>query len=306
MRTRKTPEAQDLPAEVREIRTNHLSWIRAIWSEKGGLVVVLFILTFLSSAVAVSYPYLSKLLLDTIQGQLAAPAAGDPMAEVNRLLLVFTAVGLAGLVASLFPGIRGMTNSVFEHLIRSKYFRRVLGKDYSFFSHFSTGDIVTRLTDDIYDFPKLSWFLCSGIFRAVESISKVAFCLAAMFLINPGLTLYSLIPVPLMILVFYITQDRIYDTFQKNQQAISAINSRLELSFSGIRIIKAYACEEKYRRFFKEVLETRRTTELGVARLEAVLHLIYQYIDYIAQAGIFFAGGIMAVRGEIKIGRAHV
>jgi ATP-binding cassette subfamily B protein len=283
-------------------RTSYLAWIRAIWREKGGLIALLFLLTLLSSAVAVSYPYLSKLLLDTIQGQLEAPVAGDPMLEVNRLLLVFTAVGLAGLVASMFPGIRGMTNSVFEHIIRGKYFRRILGKDHSFFSRFASGDIVTRLTDDIYDFPKLSWFLCSGIFRAVESISKVAFCLTAMFLINPGLTLYSLIPVPLMIVVFYITQDRIYDTFQKNQQAISAINSRLEMSFSGVRIIKAYACEGKYRRFFKEVLETRRNTELGVARLEAVLHLIYQYIDYIAQAGIFFAGGIMAVRGEITIG----
>jgi ATP-binding cassette subfamily B protein len=283
-------------------RVRHLAWIRAIWSEKGGLIAILFLLTLLSSAVAVSYPYLSKLLLDTIQGLLESPTASDPMLEVNRLLLVLVAVGLAGLVASLFPGIRGMTNSVFEHLIRGKYFSRILGKDYSFFSRFASGDIVTRLTDDIYDFPKLSWFLCSGIFRAVESISKVAFCLTAMFLINPELTLYSLIPVPLMIIVFYITQDRIYDTFQKNQQAISAINSRLEMSFSGVRIIKAYACEDKYRRFFKDVLETRRNTEMGVARLEAVLHLIYQYIDYIAQAGIFFAGGIMAVRGEITIG----
>ncbi|MGD9939049.1 MAG: ABC transporter ATP-binding protein [Clostridia bacterium] len=283
-------------------RVRHLAWIRAIWSENGGLIAILFLLTLLSSAVAVSYPYLSKLLLDTIQGLLESPTAADPMVEVNRLLLVLIAVGLAGLVASLFPGIRGMTNSVFEHLIRGKYFSRILGKDYSFFSRFASGDIVTRLTDDIYDFPKLSWFLCSGIFRAVESISKVAFCLTAMFLINPELTLYSLIPVPLMIIVFYITQDRIYDTFQKNQQAISTINSRLEMSFSGVRIIKAYACEDKYRRFFKDVLETRRNTEMSVARLEAILHLIYQYIDYVAQAGIFFAGGIMAVRGEISIG----
>jgi ABC-type multidrug transport system fused ATPase/permease subunit len=105
-----------------------------------------------------------------------------------------------------------------------------------------------------------------------------------------------------MIIVFYITQDRIYDTFQKNQQAISAINSRLEMSFSGVRIIKAYACEENTAASSRMCLKLRRNTEMGVARLEAVLHLIYQYIDYIAQAGIFFAGGIMAVRGEITIG----
>lgn len=168
-------------------------------------------------AVAVVYPYLSKLLLDTIQRRVEMPGPGDPMAEVDRLLFVFLSVGLAGLVASIFPGIRGMTNSVFEHLIRGKYFREALTKDHEFFAAFSTGAVVTRLTDNLYDFPKPSWFLCSGIFRAVESISKVVFCLIAMFLLNPRLTLYSLVPLPVMIAIFYITQDRIHDTFRRTR-----------------------------------------------------------------------------------------
>lgn len=292
----------DVKSTASAPRVNHVRWIARIWSEKPTLIAGLFFLTLLSSAVAVAYPYLCKRLLDMIQKLMETAGVTDPMSEVDRLLLVFVAVGLGGLVASLFPGIRGVTNSIFEHAIRLKYWKKVLGKDYTFFARFSSGDIVTRLTDDLYDFPKLSWFLCSGIFRAVESISKVAFCLAAMFLLDWRLTLFSLIPLPLMIGLFYVTQDRIYDTFQKNQQAISAVNTRLEMSFSGVRIIKAYACEEKYKRFFSDVLQNRWTTEMAVAKLEVVLHLIYQYIDYVAQVGIVFAGGLMAVKGEISIG----
>ena len=283
-------------------RVDHIRWVGRLWNEKRTLIVGLFFLTLFSSAVAVTYPYLSKRLLDMIQALVEKPGDTDPMRQVDRLLMVFVAVGLGGLVASLFPGIRGVTNSIFEHDIRGKYFRKVLGKDHAFFAKFPSGDIVTRLTDDLYDFPKLSWFLCSGIFRAVESISKVAFCLGAMLLLDWRLTLFSLVPLPLMIALFYITQDRIYDTFEKNQKAISAINTRLEMSFSGVRIIKAYACEDKYKRFFADVLSTRWTTEMAVARLEVVLHLIYQYIDYVAQVGIVFAGGIMAVKGSISIG----
>lgn len=283
-------------------RVNHIQWIARLWGEKKLLIVILFLLTLLSSAVAVTYPYLSKRLLDMMQAIIEKPGTDDPMRAVDRLLMVFVAVGLGGLVASLFPGIRGVTNSVFEHDLRTKYWKKVLAKDHRFFSHFSSGDIVTRLTDDLYDFPKLSWFLCSGIFRAVESISKVAFCLGAMILLDWRLTLFSLIPLPIMIALFYSTQDRIYDTFQKNQQAISAINTRLEMSFSGVRIIKSYACEAKYSRFFRDVLKRRWNTEMDVARLEVVLHLIYQYIDYTAQVGIVFAGGFMAVTGRISIG----
>jgi ATP-binding cassette, subfamily B, multidrug efflux pump len=281
---------------------NHLRWVMRTWSEKRVLIAGLFLLTLLSSAVAVTYPYLAKRLLDAIQGILEKPGDAPPMAAVNRLLMVFLAVGSGGLVASVAPGIRGGANSKFEHAIRMKYWKKVLGKDYRFFSSFRSGDIVTRLTDDLYDFPKLSWFLCSGIFRAVESISKILFCLAAMVALDWRLTLFSIIPLPVMIALFYSTQDKIYDSFQKNQQAISAINTRLEMSFSGVRIIKAYACESKYQRFFSEVLDTRWKTEMGVARLEIVLRLIYQYIDYVAQVGIVFAGGFMAVKGTISIG----
>lgn len=283
-------------------RVNHIRWIARLWNEKRLLIVLLFLLTMLSSAVAVTYPYLSKRLLDMMQALIEKPGTGDPMHAVDRLLMVFVAVGLGGLVASLFPGIRGVTNSVFEHALRMKYFRKVLAKDHEFFAHFSSGDIVTRLTDDLYDFPKLSWFLCSGIFRAVESISKVAFCLGAMVLLDWRLTLFSLIPIPVMIALFYSTQDRIYDTFQKNQQAISAINTRLEMSFSGVRIIKSYACEAKYSRLFRDVLSQRWRTEMDVAKLEVILHLIYQCIDYAAQVGIVFAGGYMAVTGRISVG----
>lgn len=284
------------------IRVNHIAWIRRVWAEKYWLILFLFFLTLLSSAVAITYPYLTKQLLDTIMDHLSRPDDGTGMAKVDRILLVFVAVGLAELVSSIFPGIRGMTNSVFEHSIRGKFFRKVMAKDHSFFSRFASGDIVTRLTDDLYDFPKLSWFLCSGIFRAVESISKVAFCLTAMFLLDTKLTLFSLIPIPIMIAIFYVTQNRIYDTFEKNQAAISAINAQLEMSFSGVRIIKAYACEDKYKRFFQDVLDTRKKTELAVAKLEVILHLFFQNIEYIALAGIVIAGGAMAVNGAITIG----
>jgi len=292
----------DTSIHYKQMNINHITWIRKLWSEKKGLVALLFVLTLISSAVAVLLPYISKILLDTIQRLLEQPGAQDPMLEINRLLWLLIAVGFAGFIASFFPAIRGMTNSVFEHVLRTKYFRKILEKNYKFFSEFTTGDVVTRLTSDLYDFPKLSWFLCSGIFRAVESLSKVLFCLTAMMLISPKLTLFSIIPLPLMLAVFWVTSDKVYDVYRKNEKAVSDVNAQLEMSFSGVRIIKAYACEDKYRRFFEEVLAKRWKTEMSAAKLDVILHLIYQYIDLVAQVGIVFAGGLMAVKGEISIG----
>jgi ATP-binding cassette, subfamily B, multidrug efflux pump len=284
-------------------KPSRLGWIWGIWRERKLLIALLFALTLLSSAVAVAYPYLSKLLIDMIQGLIeSASPASEAEARIRRLVMAVLAVGALGFVANLFPGVRGAVNSVFDYIIRKKYFGEVLRKDYRFFASFRSGDVVTRLTDDIYDFPKLSWFLCSGIFRAVESISKVAFCLAAMLLLDWRLTLISLIPLPLMVAVFAIAQDRIYDSFKSNQEAISDINSQLEMSFSGLRIIKAYSCEAKYRRFFAEALARRFATEMSVAKLGTILMMVYMYIDYVMQIGVVFVGGFMAVKGSISIG----
>lgn len=284
--------------------SSHITWIYGIWKGRKGLVILLFLLTLLSSAVAVVYPYLSKLLIDMIQKLLENPeSVSAAEAQLRSFALVVLAVGVAGFLSNMFPGIRGASNNVFEYLIRTKYFRNIMEKDYRFFSAFRTGDVATRLTDDINDDgPKLAWFMCSGIFRAVEAFSKILFCLGAMFLLNWKLTLLALIPLPLMIVVFYIVQDRIYDTFRKNQEAISDINSQLEMSFSGVRIIKAYASEKKYERFFADALSRRFGTEMGVAKLGTILDLIYRYIDYVAQIAIIFAGGYMAVKGEISVG----
>jgi len=286
-------------------KVSHIAWILRIWRETGGLIFLLAFLTLLSSAVAVTYPYLTKILFDTLQKHLANPdgsGMAEGLAAIRRLALTVIGVGAAGFAANFFPGVRAAINTIFDYLVRKRYFGHVMRKDYRFFSTFRSGDIVTRLTDDIHDFPKLSWFLCSGIFRAVESISKIALCLVAMFLLDWKLTLLSLIPLPLLIAVFVVAQDRIYDTFRRNQEAISDINSQLEMSFSGVRIIKAYACEEKYERFFSEALSRRFGTEMAVARLDIMINMIYMYIDRIMLIGVVFIGGYMAVSGRISIG----
>ena len=281
----------------------HTAWIWHIWKEKKGLIVLLLFLTLLSSLVAVAFPLLTKELFDMLEGILSGKGDyPEPMAALRKAALFFAALGVAGFISGFFPGVRGALNVVFDYIIRKKYFAKLTEKDYRFFSRFASGDIVTRLTSDINDFPKLAWFLCSGIFRAVESTSKVIFCAIAMVALDWRLALFSMAPLPLMLYIFSRAQDRIYDKMKKNEEAISHINEQLELSFSGARIIKAFASEAKYERFFSEALKRRFATEMGVIKLDTLLFLFYQNIAFVAQIALIFSGGIEVVKGRITIG----
>ncbi|MDY0336776.1 MAG: ABC transporter ATP-binding protein [Candidatus Cloacimonadaceae bacterium] len=281
----------------------HLKWIINQYKANIWFVLIMVLFTLASSAVSIAYPYAFKRMIDLLRDILQNPLLyPDPMHEVNRVLWLFIAIGGAQFLTGFYPCFRALVNLRFEHTLRMLYFKYITGKDFRFFQHFRTGDIVTRLTDDLSDFPKISWFLCSGIFRAFNSFSMILFSLVVMFSINVKLTLLSIAPLPLMMVVFYFTSEKLYTNFERNQRAISNINNQLEMSFSGIRIVKSFVSEEKYNRFFDLALANRFKTEMSVVKLNAVLSLIYQYIDYFAQIGVIMFGGFMAVKGEITVG----
>lgn len=281
----------------------HIKWILLQYKTQIWFVIIMVIFTLISSAVSIAYPYAFKRMIDLLKDILAQPELyPDPMNEVNKVLWLFLAIGGAQFVTGFYPCIRAWVNLRFEHALRMLYFSHISGKDFRFFQKFRTGDIVTRLTDDLSDDPKISWFLCSGIFRALNSFSMIMFSLVVMVSINVKLTLLSIAPLPLMMLVFYFTSEKLYTNFEKNQRAISNINNQLEMSFSGIRIVKSFVSEDKYNRFFDVALARRFKTEMSVVKLNAILSLIYQYIDYFAQIGVIMFGGWMAVKGEITVG----
>ena len=285
----------------------HVRWIVNKWMTQKWFLLIMLLFTLGSSAVAIAHPIVFGRLIDLLKGILASPDRyPEPMAEVNRIIWIMLGLGAAQFVTGFYPAVRGWVNIRFENMLRMFYFKFILGKDFRFFQKFRTGDVVTRLTDDLTDYSKISWFMCSGIFRAVNSFSLIMFTLAVMFSISPKLTLLSIAPLPLMMVVFYFTSDKLYRNFELNQQAISEINSQLEMSFSGIRIVKAFVSEEKYNRFFDFALARRFKTEMGVVKLNAVLHLIYEYIDYFAQIGVIIFGGYMAVKGRISVGTFYM
>ena len=225
-----------------------------------------------------------------------------PEKEIYRIVQLIIAIGFVRFLASTYPGFRALMNLVFEHTLRLRYFNAIVEKDYKFFNKYRTGDLVTRLTDDLSDYPRISWFLCSGIFRAFDSFNKIIFCLIVMFGLNWKLTLLSISPLPVMVTIFYIVSEKLYKTYQRNQEAISEINNQLEMSFAGVRIIKSFVCENKYKRFFNKALENRLGTEMNVVKLDSAIRLVYEYIGYFAQIGIISFGGYMVVKEQISVG----
>jgi len=281
----------------------HIRWILDEWQLQKKFIIIMVVLTVVSAFVSIAYPYMFKIIIDKLKDITSnVDKYPEPMREIYNILWLLAAIGAGQLISGLYPAFRAWVNYRFEFELRTRYFRYISEKDARFFSKFRTGDLVTRLTNDITDFPKIAWFLGSGIFRAFNSLVSIIFMLIVMFQLNARLTLYSLMPLPLMLLVFYFVMRTLQERYANNQRAVSMINDQLEMSFSAIHIIKAFACEEKYNRFFDAALEHRRQTEIKLIELNATITLLWEYISYFAQIAVIIFGGVMAVKGVITIG----
>jgi ATP-binding cassette subfamily B protein len=105
-----------------------------------------------------------------------------------------------------------------------------------------------------------------------------------------------------MIIVFFYVSNKFHVRFKANQEAVSEINNQLEMTFSGIKVIKSFVCEKKYKRFFWGALENRYNTEYALVKTGTLLHLVYEYIDFFSMITIIIVGGYMVVKKDITIG----
>jgi ATP-binding cassette subfamily B multidrug efflux pump len=283
-----------------------IKWIAQIWKNHLAWLFVLFFMTIISVAAAFAYPYLFGKIINLLKSSEKGILSNETLTSIRNLVVIFGMVGILRVLASEYPAFRAMINLKVDMDVRNSAFAHILRKSHRYFLRFRTGDLVMRLTDDIYDYPKIAWFSCSGIFRAVESGSKVIFCLAYMFTVNMVLTIIAFMPLPFMLAVFARYQKALRDSFFDVRRAASEVNNSLESCFSGIRILKAYNGENHQVELFNKVLEDRFNKEMRVTYLWTFIWHLYPAINMIGQVIVLGMGSWLIFSGKFQVGYMYM
>ena len=289
---------EDLAPHIKGVKA-HLRWLWGYWDGSRWLLAVLAVLTLISTTVAVAYPLVLRDVIDRLRAGLAE---GGTSYSIGAALITLGLLVLGRILAGLYPGTRALMNLRLDRFIREDVFAALMKKDYKFNNAFRTGDVVTRLTDDIYEFPKISWFGCSGVFRAVESTSKLLFCLGVMMTLSWKLTLLSIVPLPIMMWFFYSLRHKIRVYVEGSQRSISKTNDLLESAFTGIQIVKAFRAEEGQKQRLAKLMDERVEVFLGLRKLHTVLFSLDTLASRLGQMIVFVVGGWMILRGEMTLG----
>ncbi|MBD3382637.1 MAG: ATP-binding cassette domain-containing protein [candidate division Zixibacteria bacterium] len=289
-----------------------IKWFWQYYRPYKYVLSVLLILTPIQIAFQVSIPRLVEFGVDYVK---TGNIPGNPAAKwliglgqswgltvIASLALTLILLGIiASLLYAFVQSHRAWMNMRLDWAFRQKAFDGITKKGPDFFNRFRTGDLVTRMTDDVEQ--KLAWFACSGIFRLYEALLMVSFTLSMMVMIDPILTLYTAGPLPILIIIFFKSASLLEKRYDHLQSRISNFNDTMEACFSGIRVVKSYVREKSQKAKFEEALQDRREAEIAAIKTSTVIDSLYNYIWQFGVVIVVLAGGLMVINAGLSVGK---
>lgn len=233
---------------------------------------------------------------DAIDG-LSAPDGRERLVRAVSWMFLFAALYGAFRYASR----RGLlvTASRVESSLRRDIFDHVIRLPMSFFGATSTGEVMSRLTNDV----SAVWlFLGPGLLTLAGTLISYLLALTFMFRISLLLTAVSLVLAPVVILVSREYGRVFHRLYRKVQESLAGMNATLQENISGIRLVKAYGLEGKEESRFAGNSSDYYRQNILVARTSAVFHGAIGFLAGAGVALVLLLGGWLVIRGRLTLG----
>ncbi len=237
-------------------------------------------------------PWILKVAVDGIQRHDArAPWYGVALAAVALLEAGLSYLMRVRIIGAAYRIEADLRRELFAHLERM---------DAAFFRRWRTGDLMARAVNDLRAVQR---FAGMGLMRAFHTAVMVLASMAFMLGISAHLTLLTLAVLPLVPLLFVGLGREIRRRFDEVQAQFSDLSARAQESFSGIRVVKAFAREAaEVERFCRES-ERLAETNLRLSRVQGALWPGIGFVLGLAAVVLLWAGGWEVIRGRISLGQ---
>ncbi|MCS7091326.1 MAG: ABC transporter ATP-binding protein [Verrucomicrobiota bacterium] len=288
--THTDPTFRSAPRPTGEVIRRVSVYLRPYW----GMVLATVLCAVLSLVAGLAYPKLTRLLIDKVV------TAG------RTEWLTPAALGLlaAFFLREAFNSLRIRINNRLEQNVifdmRCQLYARLQRLPVSWFNPRATGDIMTRVIEDVNQVER---FLIDGTEQGTVAILSIVGSLVFMWLYSPALTLVALVPVPFLLagaLWYTLTAHRRY---RRQREAASALNALLMDNLQGIREVKAFVRESHEDGRFAQRADAVRQAALTVMRAWAWYGPSMQFLGALGIGLILWFGGAQVLAGRMEVGQ---
>jgi ABC-type multidrug transport system fused ATPase/permease subunit len=251
------------------------------------------LLLLVSAGVDLLPPLFQRQIIDQALGERQFQSLG---------LLIGGLVGVYGLQALVGFGDNYTRHALGERFIldlRVRIYAYLQRLSLSFFERTSTGELMSRVTNDVN---ALEQFVTHGSARTAENLLRLVGAAVVLFVLNPRLAAWALLPVPVLAVGLRYFNTQIRPIYRSVRDRLGDINARLQDSLAGMRTVQAFGREEQeLARFARESEGYYRARVRGIRFWSSVFPGI-GFVAALGMAGVLGIGARMVAQGTLTIG----
>ncbi|MAT60031.1 MAG: ABC transporter [Ignavibacteriae bacterium] len=252
---------------------------------------VLFIL--ISNSFQVYIPLLLKDSIDTLQQDLSYSKI------LQYSLMIVGAALISGVFRFLIRQTIIVVSREIEFDMRQDFWSHIQRLSLRFFQNNSTGNIMAHATNDI---SAVRMYVGPAVMYSIDTVSKFIIVIAIMISLSPMLTLYSLLPLPILSYLVYKLSKKIHEKFMIIQEKFSDLTTKTQESFSGIRVIKSYVRELNEIDSFTNISKDYLDKNMDKVKIQALFMPILYLITGLSSIIVVWIGGGMVINNQLTIG----
>jgi ATP-binding cassette subfamily B protein len=255
-------------------------------------VILSFVLAAAAMVASVAIPWLVGRGIDRVRAHDTAGLRGYAIADAVAGLLSLVLTVARRLIA-------GRVSLAVEYDLRNGVYAHLQALELGFFDRQQTGQLMSRATVDLQG---VRFFLGYGLVFMAQSALTIVLVAIAMVFKDPVLAALSLIPVPFVVLIAQRYGRRARPAAQEVQQRIAELTAEAEENISGVRVVKAFAREDRQLERFG--FRTGRVFEQAMVstRLQAFYNPLIGFLPQLGLAVVLVIGGRRVVHGSLSIG----
>lgn len=216
---------------------------------------------------------------------------------VSNILLIIATTIIAGFLTFLMRQTLIVMSRHVEFDLKNEVFRQYENLTQNFYKKNRTGDLMNRISEDV---SKVRMYVGPAVMYTINTIIRFTIVIIYMYNVSPRLTLYTLLPLPLLSYGIYKLSSEINKRSTIFQQYLSKVSSFSQEIFSGIRVIKAYSLEEQHQNNMISLAKESKNKSLNLAKVQSLFGPLMLALIGISNLVVIYFGGLMYIDGTIK------
>ncbi|WP_053972525.1 ABC transporter ATP-binding protein [Mangrovimonas sp. ST2L15] len=227
---------------------------------------------------------------------------GLSMQEVqDELLQDIIYIIIAAVIAGIFTFLMRQTiinvSRFIEYDLKNEVYQQYQKLSLNFYKQNRTGDLMNRISEDV---GRVRMYAGPAIMYSINTVTLFVIALIYMFNEAPKLTLYTVLPLPILSVAIYKLSKEIHKRSTIVQEFLSKLSSSTQESFSGIAIIKAYGLEPMTSNSFNELASESRDKQMDLVKVRSLFFPMMILLIGVSNLMVIYIGGKQYIDGEIE------